>query len=116
MPEYCGAEKAFSYSSPVSPSPYGMVANAWLPLWSLLVPSPRESDSSEKVLGSEEGRAVGALEHGVFPAGTPSLELVPHLAGHTLSLLSECPEMWRCVGNLVSPRVRCSPGFVLEMF
>lgn len=92
-PEYHGAEKAFLYSSPVLPSPYRMFANAWLAPWSLLLPSPRESDSSEKVLGSEEGRALGALKQQVFPAGSPSLslELVPHLAGHNFYLLSECP-------------------------
>lgn len=92
-PEYCGAEKAFLYSSPVSSSPYRVFANAWLPLWFLLLPSPRESDSSEKILGSEEGRAVDALKRGVSPAGTPilSLELMPPLAGRTLYLLSECP-------------------------
>lgn len=67
-----------------------MFANAWLLPWFLLLPSPRESDSSEKVLGSEEGRG---LEQGAFPAGTPSLslELVPRLVGQTLYLLSECP-------------------------
>lgn len=113
MPEYCGAEKAFLYSSPVLHSPHGMFANAWLPLWSLLLPSPRESDSSEKVLGSEQGRASGAVEWGVFSAGapSPSLELCPTWQDRPCSCSVSAQALCRCVGNLVSPRVRVDSSF-----